>query len=230
MKSDFVSMVAHEIKSPLNSVLMQLNVVLDGLAGELTEKQKEILSRISDRITSLTTLSTELLDLSKIESGLINQDREDLNVSELIRDQVISYRETADAKSIRLVLQETATGARMMGNRVNIEEVVSNLISNAIRYSPNGGKVEVRADTKDDCVVIQVSDTGFGIPAADQEHIFDRFFRVKNEKTRYINGTGLGLAIVKSIVEAHHGTIEVESTEGKGSCFKVIFPKSEYPF
>jgi PAS domain S-box-containing protein len=230
MKSDFVSMVAHEIKSPLNSVLMQLNVVLDGLAGELTEKQKEILNRISDRITSLTTLSTELLDLSKIESGLINQDREDLNVYELIRDQVVSYRETADAKSIRLVLKETAKGARMMGNRVNIEEVVSNLISNAIRYSPSGGKIEVWADEKIDCVEIQVSDTGFGIPAADQEHIFDRFFRVKNEKTRYINGTGLGLAIVKSIVEAHHGTIEVESTEGKGSCFKVIFPKSEYQF
>ena len=118
MKSDFVSMVAHEIKSPLNSVLMQLNVVLDGLAGELTEKQKEILTRISDRITSLAALSTELLDLSKIESGLINQDREDLNVYELIRDQVISFRETADAKSIRLLLKETGKGVQMMGNRV----------------------------------------------------------------------------------------------------------------
>ena len=118
----------------------------------------------------------------------------------------------------------------MMGNRLNIEEVVSNLISNAIRYSPKGGRIEVWTEEKNDCIIIKVSDTGFGIPAADQEHIFDRFYRVKNEKTRYINGTGLGLAIVKSIVEAHHGAIEIESTEGKGSCFKVIFPKSEYKF
>lgn len=86
----------------------------------------------------------------------------------------------------------------------------------------------VWANEESDCASIKVSDTGLGIPAKDLEHIFDRFFRVKNEKTRYINGTGLGLAIVKSIVEAHHGTIGVDSVEGKGTCFSVFFPKLEY--
>jgi len=228
MKSDFVSMVAHEIKSPLNSVLMQLNVVLDGLAGALTEKQKEILKRVSDRINSVTQLSSELLDLSKIESGLINQDREELNLIELIKGQVEGYREKAEAESIHLSIKDSAKEVYMMGNRMNIEEVVSNLISNAIRYSPNGGEILVWTDEKSDCLAIKVSDTGLGIPAKDLDHIFDRFYRVKNEKTRYINGTGLGLAIVKNIVEAHHGTIQVDSTEGKGACFSVIFPKSEY--
>ena len=228
LKSDFVSMVAHEIKSPLNSVLMQLNVVLDGLAGELTEKQKEILQRSSDRIKALTTLSTELLDLSKIESGLINQEREELDLIELIKGLVTFYRDKADSKSIKLTMRETKNQIQMMGNWTNIEEVVSNLISNAIRYSPNGGKVAVWAKEKSDCAKIVVSDTGLGIPAKDLEHIFDRFFRVKNEKTRYINGTGLGLAIVKSIVEAHHGTIEVESEIDKGTCFTIYFPKLEY--
>jgi PAS domain S-box-containing protein len=228
LKSDFVSMVAHEIKSPLNSVLMQLNVVLDGLAGALTEKQKEILQRTSDRINSLSVLSAELLDLSKIESGLINQDREELNLVELIKDQVSMFQEKAASRSIQLAVKETDPDIRMMGNRTNIEEIVSNLISNAIRYSPNGGKIDAWACEKSDCTAIKVSDTGLGIPEKDLAHIFDRFFRVKNEKTRYINGTGLGLAIVKSIVEAHHGTIEVESVEGKGTCFSVFFPKSEY--
>lgn len=228
LKSDFVSMVAHEIKSPLNSVLMQLNVVLDGLAGELTQKQKEILLRTSDRIKSVTALSTELLDLSKIESGLINQDREELDLVALIMNQVECFRDKAESKFIHLSIEETKKEIRMMGNPTNIEEVVSNLISNAIRYSPNGGEITVWANEESDCVSIKVSDTGLGIPTKDLEHIFDRFFRVKNEKTRYINGTGLGLAIVKSIVEAHHGTIGVDSVEGKGTCFSVFFPKLEY--
>ena len=228
LKSNFVSMVAHEIKSPLNSILMQLNVVLDGLAGELTEKQKQILQRSTDRIKSLTTLSTELLDLSKIESGLINQEREELNLVELIKEQVLFYRDKAEPKSIHLAVKETKNEILMLGNRTNIEEVVANLISNAIKYSPNGGTISVWADEKSDCAKIAVSDTGFGIPQKDLAHIFDRFFRVKNETTRYINGTGLGLAIVKSIVEAHHGTIEVESQVDKGTCFSLYFPRSEY--
>ena len=228
LKSDFVSMVAHEIKSPLNSILMQLNVVLDGLAGDLTEKQKDILQRTSERIKSLTTLSGELLDLSKIESGLINQEREELDLIELIKGQAEFYRDKADSKSILLTVKETKKEIYMMGNRINIEEVVSNLISNAIRYSPSGGQITVWADEKSDCAKIVVSDTGFGIGQKELEHIFDRFFRVKNETTRYINGTGLGLAIVKSIVDAHHGTIEVESEIDKGSCFSIYFPRSEY--
>jgi two-component system, OmpR family, phosphate regulon sensor histidine kinase PhoR len=228
LKSDFVSMVAHEIKSPLNSILMQLNVVLDGLAGELTEKQKEILQRSSDRIKSVTNLSTELLDLSKIESGLINQEREQLDLIELIKGQMAFYRDMADSKSIHLTMKKTKPAIWIMGNRMNMEEVVSNLISNAIRYSPNDGKINVWADEKSDRAKIVVADTGFGISQKELEHIFDRFFRVKNEKTRYINGTGLGLAIVKSIVEAHHGTIEVVSEEGKGTSFSVYLPKSEY--
>ena len=228
LKSDFVSMVAHEIKSPLNSILMQLNVVLDGLAGELTEKQRQILQRNSDRIKSLTTLSTELLDLSKIESGLINQDREKLDLVELLKGQVEFFRDKANSRSIHLTMKKTKTKIHIMGNRTNIEEVLSNLISNAIRYSPDGGEITVWVDEMSDCAKIVVSDTGLGIPEKELAHIFDRFFRVKNEKTRYIDGTGLGLAIVKSIVEAHHGTIEVESQVDKGTRFSVYFPKSEY--
>jgi len=228
LKSDFVSMVAHEIKSPLNSILMQLDVILDGLAGELTDKQSSILQRASQRIKSLTRLSSELLDLSKIESGLIHQDREELDLVALIESQAEFYKNKADTKSIQLIVEKSKNEIRMMGNLTNIEEVISNLISNAIRYSKNGGNITIKADEKSDCTKIMVSDTGLGIPEEDLSHIFERFFRVKNEKTRYISGTGLGLAIVKSIVEAHHGRIEVESEVDKGTCFSIYFPKSEY--
>jgi signal transduction histidine kinase len=228
LKSDFVSMVAHEIKSPLNSILMQMKVILDGLAGDLTEKQTEILERSTDKITSLAQLASELLDLSKIESGLINQERETLDLGQLIKDQVQFFRDQADGKSLRLTQKPGPDGLSVIANRTNIEEVVSNLISNAIRYTPSNGKIDVWCDQSDDCVNIHVADTGLGISEEDKTHIFDRFYRVKNEQTRFINGTGLGLAIVKSIVESHHGTIHVESEPNQGSHFTICLPKPEY--
>ncbi len=140
LKSDFVSMVAHEIKSPLNSILMQLKVILDGLAGDLTDKQTEMLQRSADKITSLAQLASELLDLSKIESGLINQDRETVDLCPLIKDQVRFFREKADAKSLRLIRKPVPENLTVIANRTNIEEVLSNLISNAIRYTTSNGK------------------------------------------------------------------------------------------
>ncbi len=229
VKSDFVSMVAHEIKSPLNSILMQLKVVLDGLAGELTEKQREILERSSLKITSLTELASELLDLSKIESGLINQDRETLDLTALINDHVKLYESRAEEKSITLAVRGQGDGVSVLANRNNMEEVLSNLISNAIRYTPENGKVEAWCDQNDENVMLHVADTGFGIPEEYKEQIWDKFFRVKNEKTRFINGTGLGLAIVKRIVDAHNGTIKVDSQVDKGTHFTISLPKTAYP-
>ncbi|MGM0452314.1 MAG: ATP-binding response regulator [Thermodesulfobacteriota bacterium] len=225
VKSDFVSMVAHEIKSPLNSILMQLDNLLSGLAGDLTEKQKQILGRATDRIKSLTSLSAELLDLAKIESGLIHQEKEALDIGEIVEQQVGLYQDNAAEKSIDLTGKRPDEAISVMGNRTNIEEVIANLISNAIRYTPEGGKIRVAAGEEDHYATITVADTGFGIPEAERDQIFQRFYRVKNEKTRYINGTGLGLAIVKSIVEAHNGRIEVESEEDKGTTFSVYLPK-----
>jgi signal transduction histidine kinase len=225
LKSDFVSMVAHEIKSPLNSVLMQLNVVLDGLTGELTKKQKTMLQKSSKRVQSVTTLATELLDLSKIESGLINQEREVLDLGELINTQAELFKEKADSRSIELKTEKIDKKMQIMGNRMNIEEVVSNLISNSIRYSADGHKITLSAAKKNGSIQIQVRDTGFGIPEKDLPNIFNKFFRAKNEKTININGTGLGLAIVQSIVEAHHGTIEVDSVEGEGTSVSILLPR-----
>ncbi|MBN2123085.1 MAG: response regulator [Deltaproteobacteria bacterium] len=224
MKSDLVSMVAHEVRSPLNTVLMQVKIVTDGLAGTVSPKQKEILERITDRLKSLVTLSAELLDLAKIESGLLTQEKEKIHLEGLIRDQVDFYLPRAQDKGIRLTLKPLPDLAPVLANRYNMEEVISNLISNAIKYTPEEGAVTVSALMENDYLCIRVSDTGIGISEDDREHILDRFYRVKDDKTRHITGTGLGLAIVKSILKAHNGTIRIESEVDKGSTFSVYLP------
>jgi PAS domain S-box-containing protein len=224
MKSDFVSMVAHEIQSPIHSILAQLKVVQDGLAGEVTEKQRHMLGRVAEKLTMLSSLSRELLDLAKIESGLIMQERESLDLDNILESQVALYQARAESRDIRLFLEPLPELDPILGNRVNIEEVISNLISNAVKYTPEGGEIRVSAAREDHHVCITVRDTGLGIREKDLARIFDRFFRVKSDKTRSISGTGLGLAIVKSIVEAHNGMIHVESEPDRGTTIQVLLP------
>ena len=224
MKSEFVSTVSHEIRSPMNSVLMQLRVILDGLAGDVTEKQHDILERAAGKINNLVQMATELLDLARIESGLIAQEREAVQMDEVIREQVDTHRPQAESKGVALTLKPIPQLPPLFVHRRNMEEVLGNLIGNAIKYTASGGQVDVSARADGEYLFIQVSDTGFGIDAADIDLIFRRFYRVKDQQTRYIQGTGLGLAIVKSIVEAHQGRIEVQSTPGIGSTFTVLLP------
>ena len=224
MKSDFVSLVSHEIRSPMNSVLMQLKVILDGLAGDVTAKQQEMLTRVSLKIGSLVNMASELLDLSKIESGLITLEKKSIQFNDLLQDQVDFHGETAKAKQINLLFDPTPNLPPVQANQQNMEEVISNLVTNAINYTPEGGEIRLALTLENGYLCIVVADTGWGIPEEDIERVFTRFYRVKNEKTRYITGTGLGLPIIKSIVEAHHGTIEVKSTLDKGSVFSVYIP------
>jgi PAS domain S-box-containing protein len=224
MKSDFVSMVSHEIRGPLNSVLMQQKVILDGLAGDITEKQREILTRASEKITALVDLSSELLDLAKMESGLISMEKEQLQLSTILADQISFHKAKAQAKEIALELMPLPELPPVLANRMNMEEVLTNLISNAINYTPQNGRISVSAQSDGSYVCVRVADTGLGIAPEEMQHIFTRFYRIKNEETRFIIGTGLGLPIVKSILEAHHGRIEVQSEEGKGSTFSAYIP------
>ncbi len=223
-KSDFVSMVAHEIRSPMSSVLMQLNVLLDGIAGELNEKQRHVLERATIRIRSLVDLSSELLDLTKIESGLIAQERERIDVLRLIRGQIELHGATANAKQIKLTADLPADLPPVVFHQQSLDEVISNLINNALKYTPDGGRVTVSAGVEGDELCLRVRDTGFGIAPEDQPQVFRRFFRVKNASTRFITGTGLGLPIVQQILEAHQGRIELDSTLGEGSTFTVYIP------
>jgi signal transduction histidine kinase len=224
IKSDFVSMVAHEIKSPMNSVLALVKVMQDGLAGSVTEKQQEILGRVSEKIKGLSDLAADLLDLSRIESGLITLEKERLQTTSLLSEQVAFHQTRAQSKNIQLSLESVQELPPILANKRAIEEVFANLLTNAIKYTPEGGKVMVSARAEKGFVHIIVKDTGFGISWEDLGRIFERFYRVKDDKTRMISGTGLGLAIVKSIVEAHNGRIEAESEVDRGSTFHVFLP------
>ena len=225
MKSDFVSMVSHEIRSPMNSLLAQLKILLDGLAGEITDKQREILERASGKITNLENLASELLDLAKIEAGMVGREMDDLQLERVLRDQVEFHQAGAREKNIEIELKVPADLPLIEADKQGIDEVLTNLITNAMKYSPNDSKITVSAESQDGFVILKVSDTGFGIPEEDLAVIFNRFHRVKDKNTREIHGTGLGLAIVKSIIDMHQGSIRVESILEQGTTFSILLPQ-----
>jgi len=229
MKSDFVSLVSHEVRSPLNSLMMQVQVILDGLAGELTDKQREILIRAYGKMAGLSSMVSELLDLSRIEAGLISREKEKLDFEALLSDQITFHKPAATEKRTSLELDIEGILPVIFANRRGMEEVLTNLITNAIKYSPEGSAIEVSAGMGNDYLRLVVADNGYGIPEEDLDRVFDRFYRVKDEHTRTQQGTGLGLSLVKSIVESHHGNIRVASRPGQGTTFTVLIPVAQAP-
>ena len=224
MKSDFVAMVSHELRSPVASIQQQLSVMLEGLSGDLTERQLRMIKRAKERARGLLELINDLLDISKIEAGMVVQYKEPLRVEELLQKVHELMLPEAEAKRLKLNLQVEPPPQLVKGDRNNLEGVFTNLVNNAIKYTPEGGEITIRVTGEGENVKVEVSDTGIGISKGDLPRIFDRFYRVKSERTRQIVGTGLGLSIVKHIVEAHLGKISVESDEGAGSTFTVVLP------
>jgi PAS domain S-box-containing protein len=229
MKSEFIAMVAHELRAPLAAVEQQLTVILNKMAGEVTAKQEQLLGRAKERTKGLLTLIKDLLDLSKIEAGMMVQYKEPLVLQEVIQRVVDLMRVEAENKKIDLQFSTPPHIPLIHADRNSMEGIFTNLISNAIKYTPEGGKVWVTLGDESGFVKATISDTGIGIKKEDLTRIFDKFYRVKTTETRQIVGTGLGLSIVKSIVDAHLGSISVESEEGGGTTFSVLFPKESNP-
>jgi len=229
MKSEFIAMVTHELRAPITVVEQQLSVILNKLAGELTGKQEEILLRAKERTRGVLTLIKDLLDLSKIEAGKMVQYKEPIDLKGVVSKVMDLISMEADQKKIDLQFTGSPQTCVIHADRNNMEEIFTNLLSNAIKYTPEQGKVWVTLDEERGFVKVAVSDNGIGIKKEDLPRIFDRFYRVKSAETRQIVGTGLGLSIVKSIVDAHLGSISVESELGKGSTFTLLFPKESVP-
>jgi two-component system, OmpR family, phosphate regulon sensor histidine kinase PhoR len=224
LKSDFVNLVSHELRSPLSSIIMQLKVILEGLAGELTDKQREMLNRSHDKMQGLLDLINDLLDLAKIESGHRHLEQTPLHLGEVLTEVADFLRDKAEKQKITLELSLPQDLPQVRADRRAMEEVFTNLLTNAIKYSPNGGSVWITALSHVDYLEARVSDEGIGIEEDEIPKIFDKFYRVKHTQTRQVIGTGLGLAIVKNIIEAHRGSIAVESQVGQGTSFKVLLP------
>jgi len=229
MKSEFIAMVAHELRAPIAAVEQQLTVILNGMAGDISEKQEKLLSRAKERTKGLLTLIKDLLDLSKIEAGRMVQYKEPLTLQEIIQKVVDLMRTEAENKKIDLEFPIPSQNPLIQADRTSMEGIFTNLISNAIKYTPEGGKVWVTLSEEGGFVKATVSDTGIGIKKEDLPRIFDKFYRVRTVETRQIVGTGLGLSIVRSIVDAHLGSISVESEEGGGTTFTVLLPKESSP-
>jgi len=223
LKSEVVSMVAHEIASPLSSVLSQLQTILKGVAGDLTDKQRHLIGRGAARVEGIINLSKDLLDLAKIEAGTLGE-MELVDLAPLLREAVDINAAKAEEKGQGLELRLDENLPPVFGVGRALWEVFMNLISNAVKYTPDHGSITVSAHSLVGGVEVSVADTGFGLSPADQERVFQRFYRVKDAQTRQIVGTGLGLPIVKKVVEDHGGSVALVSQPGQGSTFKVILP------
>lgn len=226
MKSHFIRMVSHELRSPLSVINQQIGVILEGLAGEVGEKQREILARSRARIANLLKLINDLLDIAKIESGHCFQEQAPIRIDEVLRDLLAFLSGSAESHGIMMSLETGPDLPLILADARSMEEVFGNLIHNAINYSPDGGRVEISAFPLNEFIEIRVSDTGIGIAPEELPKIFEKFYRVRDAKTRNVVGTGLGLAIVKGIIESHRGSIQVESRHGMGTTFRILLPRA----
>lgn len=220
IKSEFVSTVSHDLRSPLTAILGYTELI--GRVGPLNERQQEFVKRVQASVQGITTLISDLLDLGRIEAGL-DARKELIDIRPLLRQSLDSFANFLSEKEQQLVVEIAPSTPQVWGNPVRLQQMIANLVSNAIKYTPKGGKLGVRAWPEDGQLILQVWDTGVGIPVAEQPYIFEKFYRASN-LPEDVSGTGLGLTIVKSIVEDHQGRIWVESTPGQGTTFTIVLP------
>lgn len=225
LKSEFVAKVSHELRSPLSTIHEQIKMVMGDVGKSMGQDDKHMLSRAREKTGGLISTIGDLLDLSRIEAGMGIKELKPVQVDDLLISigEFMESRATAKDQTLKVTTPDTPMPP-IKGDLLTLESVFGNLISNAINYTPNGGAIRVAADVTGNNIRVTVADNGFGIPAKYMDKIFDRFYRVKNEKTRYITGTGLGLPIVKGIVDAMNGYIDVESQVNQGTTFTVILP------
>ena len=225
LKSEFVAKVSHELRSPLSTIHEQLGLVLRDAVEEESQRDQYLLTRAKEKTQSLISMIGDLLDLSRIESKSAKMDLKSIRMEELLRSIVDFLSSRAKSKGQTLALKILDPDLpELMTDPMALESIFGNLISNAINYTQDGGRITVTVSNLADSIRVSVEDNGFGIEAKYLDQIFEKFYRVKNEKTRFITGTGLGLPIVKGLVDALGGSITVESTPGVGSTFTVVIP------
>jgi PAS domain S-box-containing protein len=220
LKDEFVALVSHEVRTPLTSILGYLELLSE---QDLTEEQRSYTDVIGRNSHRLVRLTSDLLFIAQIDDGQLTVDQDRIDLGTTIAQALTAAAPAATTANIELVGDESMS-LPLAGDEGRLAQLLDNLISNAIKFTPSGGKVEVAAGTSPDGVWIEVRDSGIGIGESDQERLFNKFFRTGAATKASIQGTGLGLAISKAIVEAHGGSIRVESVEGEGTTFRVELP------
>lgn len=225
MKSDFISLVSHELRTPLTSIIGFVSFILDGKAGAINDRQRNSLARVQRQSKRLAALINDLLDISRIESGRIQMDRAPISLLEIVRQRIEEIRPQADEKSIQMSLTAPESVPQILGDEARMGQVFTNLVGNAIKFTPDNGEVNVKIEADGNLLHVEVIDTGPGIPPEERQKIFDKFYQLSDISTRQQGGSGLGLSISKSIVEAHSGKLWIDDgNQGKGSNFQFVLP------
>jgi signal transduction histidine kinase len=232
MKTDFISVASHELRTPVTTIKAFAELLI--MRPDMPEQRKDkLVSSINSEANRLTRLTDDLLDLARIETGLMQWRKEEVLIEDVIRCSIASMEPLLEGKGLRITTAFGSPVALFSGDRDRLVQVVTNLLSNAAKFTAAGGAitVAVRQDPAPAAqIVVEVSDTGKGIPEGDLELIFEKFHRSGDHLTSIIEGTGLGLAIARQIVEHHGGRIWAASTHGKGSTFVFTLPLSVVPF
>lgn len=223
LKDDFIATVSHELRTPLTSIVGFLEMLLDGDAGPLGHEQRRFLEIVMRSSQRLMRQVGDLLFISQLDSAALTLHVEDVDLIGLVRDAVEQAASLARQREIGLTV-EAPVPVALHCDRERIAQVVSNLLSNAIKFTPAGGAVTVRVFAGGDSAVVEVEDSGIGIPEAERDRLFQRFFRSSRATQQAIQGTGLGLAISKAIVQAHGGAIAAEPGAEQGTCFRFELP------
>ena len=227
MNSDFVAMVAHELKSPLASIEQMIYALQVNCDLDQANSCNKLHNRMTVRTRDLLRLIENLLNLSKLESGTVVFNLEPTSGHEIIRDIVEVAKPQAEGKDIVINFNPCPEEWWFNVDYDHIRTAIMNIVSNAIKYTPEGGTLDVTTSLSGGLANLVFKDSGIGIGQEDLQHIFDRFYRVKGKATRHITGSGLGLSLVKEVVEAHQGYIDVQSTPDQGTTFTLSFPVAE---
>jgi signal transduction histidine kinase len=220
MKNEFISVASHEMRTPMTSIKGSLELLLGGYAGELPAEATELLGISLTAVDRLVRLINDLLDIAKIESGKMEFHLDRLDVNDCVRKSLRSLRALAEAHRVSIRAESSDNLPRVFADRDRLEQVITNLLSNALKYSPPDSVVRIEARPADNAVRVSVSDQGPGIPADQLEKVFDRFQQLQGAK----KGSGLGLTICRALVEQHRGRIWVESQPGQGAQFHFELP------
>ncbi len=225
LRNEFVAVVSHELRTPLTSIIGYLELMSEGEGGDLTAEQAGYLAVVQRSTNRLADLVGDLLLVAETERGPLALERVETDLGSIAAHAVEAARPAADARSVVVLLENG--GGTIHGDPTRLAQMLDNLVSNAIKFTPEGGRVIVRATADGHQAVVEVADTGEGVADGDRDRLFDPFFRSREANARAVPGTGLGLTITKAIVDAHGGTIQVEPAPGGGTIFRVRIPVGE---
>jgi len=223
-KTDFMATVSHELRTPLTSIVGYMEILQDGTAGALSAEQHGILVTIERNAARLRSLIEDVLTLSKIETGSFKTVMQPVRLAEVISSAVAAVSPGARKARLTVISEVADPELRVNGDQEQLDRVLMNLLSNSVKFTPPGGTVAVSAKCDEEAAVIQVTDTGIGIPEKDKKDLFNRFFRASNAVQAAVPGTGLGLSIARTIVANHGGDLELVSDEGKGTTVTIRLP------